>query len=156
MKMRMPSLSDSSRSSLMPSSFFSFTSSAIFSISRALLTWYGISVTAIASRPVDSLTSISARARMRTRPRPVRYALMMPAVPLMMPAVGKSGPGMYSIRPSTSMSGESISAIVASTTSDRLCGGMFVAMPTAMPAEPLMSRFGTRVGMTLGSNSFSS
>ena len=69
--MRMPSLSDSSRSSLMPSSFFSLTSSAIFSISRALLTWYGISVTTIASRPL-SATSTSAFARMRTRPRPVR------------------------------------------------------------------------------------
>ena len=48
----------------------SFTSSAIFSISRALLTWYGISVTTIASRPL-SATSTSALARMRTRPRPV-------------------------------------------------------------------------------------
>ena len=27
-------------------------------------------------------------------------------------------------------------------TSPRLCGGMLVAMPTAMPAEPLTSRFG--------------
>ena len=26
----------------------------------------------------------------------------------------------------------------------RLCGGMLVAMPTAMPAEPLISRFGMR------------
>ena len=31
----------------MPSIVFSRTSSAIFSISRALLTWYGISVTTI-------------------------------------------------------------------------------------------------------------
>ena len=36
-------------------------------------------------------------------------------------------------------------------TSVRLCGGMLVAMPTAMPAEPLTSRFGNRVGMTVGS-----
>ena len=38
MTMRMPSRFDSSRISEMPSSFFSWTSSAIFSISRALLT----------------------------------------------------------------------------------------------------------------------
>ena len=31
-------------------------------------------------------------------------------------------------------------------TSRRLCGGMFVAMPTAMPDEPLTSRFGKRDG----------
>ena len=37
------------------------------------------------------------------------------------------------------------------STSPRLCGGMFVAMPTAMPAEPLTSRFGKRAGSTSGS-----
>jgi hypothetical protein len=31
--------------------------------------------------------------------------------------------------------GSSISATIASITSPRLCGGMFVAMPTAMPAS---------------------
>ena len=36
----------------------------------------------------------------------------------------------------------SISAITPSMTSRMLCGGMLVAMPTAMPAEPLTSRFG--------------
>ncbi|CSB63149.1 Uncharacterised protein [Vibrio cholerae] len=36
--MRIPSLSDSSRSALIPSTFFSFTNSAIFSIKRALFT----------------------------------------------------------------------------------------------------------------------
>ena len=33
----------------------------------------------------------------------------------------------------------------------RLCGGMLVAMPTAMPLEPLTSRFGNRAGRTTGS-----
>ena len=33
----------------------------------------------------------------------------------------------------------------------RLCGGMFVAMPTAIPGEPLASRFGKRAGSTTGS-----
>ena len=38
--------------------------------------------------------------------------------------------------------GSSISAMQASITSPRLCGGMLVAMPTAMPPAPLTSRFG--------------
>ena len=42
-------------------------------------------------------------------------------------------------------------ATVASITSRRLCGGMLVAMPTAMPEEPLTSRFGKRAGRTIGS-----
>ncbi len=75
-----------------PRCFFSLTSSAIFSISRALFTWNGSSVTMIVSRPLSSV-SISALARTRMRPRPVLYASTMPEAPLMMPAVGKSGPG---------------------------------------------------------------
>ena len=54
-------------------------------------------------------------------------------------------------QPSTSISGSSMKAIVASITSRRLCGGMFVAIPTAMPEEPLTSRFGKRAGSTSGS-----
>ena len=54
------------------------------------------------------------------------------------------------------MFGFLMSAMVASTISVRLCGGIFVAMPTAMPSEPLSSRFGTRVGRTVGSLSDSS
>ena len=48
------------------------------------------------------------------------------------------------------MSGSSISATAASMTSPRLCGGMFVAMPTAMPEPPLTSRLGKRAGRTTG------
>ena len=33
----------------------------------------------------------------------------------------------------------------------RLCGGMLVAIPTAMPEEPLTRRFGRRAGSTTGS-----
>ena len=36
-------------------------------------------------------------------------------------------------------------------TSPRLCGGMLVAMPTAMPPAPLTSRFGNFAGRTVGS-----
>ena len=49
------------------------------------------------------------------------------------------------------MLGLSMYATTASVTSRRLCGGMFVAMPTAMPDEPLTSRFGNRAGRTTGS-----
>ena len=39
----------------------------------------------------------------------------------------------------------------ASTISPRLWGAMFVAIPTAIPAEPLMSRLGTLPGRRSGS-----
>ena len=69
----------------------------------------------------------------------------------MIAPVGKSGPLTCFIRSSTSTSGLSIIATTASIASPRWCGGMFVAMPTAMPAEPLTSRFGKRDGSTSGS-----
>ncbi len=71
MTTRMPSLSDSSRSSEMPSISLPRTSSAMRSSSRALFTWYGSSVTMIASRPLSSYSSMSALARTTMRPRPV-------------------------------------------------------------------------------------
>jgi hypothetical protein len=51
---------------------------------------------------------------------------------------------------SMSQAGSSRRATMAFAISVRLCGGMFVAMPTAMPDEPLTSRFGTTDGMTSG------
>ena len=41
-------------------------------------------------------------------------------------------------------------------TSVMLCGGIFVAMPTAIPEEPLIKRFGKRAGRIAGSCSDSS
>ena len=67
----------------------------------------------------------------------------------MMPPVGKSGPGMIFISSSSVMSGLAISARVASITSPALCVGMLVAMPTAMPLPPLISRLGKAAGRTL-------
>ncbi len=58
---------------------------------------------------------------------------MMPARPRMLAPVGKSGPFTHCINSSDVASGLSIRWIVASMTSPRLWGGMFVAMPTAMP-----------------------
>ena len=103
----------------------------------------------IADLPPRS-SSMCARARMTMRPRPVRYASRMPPRPTMNAPVGKSGPLMCFISPSTSSSGSSISATTASIVSPRWCGGMFVAMPTAIPVEPLTSRFGKRDGSTDG------
>ena len=40
----------------------------------------------------------------------------------------------------------------AAATSRRLCGGMSVAMPTAMPVVPLSSTLGRRAGSTDGSS----
>ena len=48
-------------------------------------------------------------------------------------------------------SGCSRAHITPAATSRRLCGGMLVAMPTAMPADPLTRRFGNRAGRTVGS-----
>ena len=89
-------------------------------------------------------------------PRPVSYACFMPSEPMMRPPVGKSGPGMTVMSSSTVASGLSISMQAALIASRRLCGGMFVAMPTAIPCEPLTSRFGKRAGRTTGSCSDSS
>ncbi len=44
------------------------------------------------------------------------------------------------------IAGSSISAMQPSITSPRLCGGMLVAMPTAMPPAPLTRRLGKRAG----------
>ena len=78
----------------------------------------------------------------------------MPRRPTIRPPVGKSGPGISLIssrsfcsRVNAGASGGAISVCsitqtTPSMTSRRLCGGMLVAMPTAMPVEPLTSRFG--------------
>ena len=78
--MRIPSRLDSSRRSEMPSIFLSRMSSPIFSISVALFTWYGSSVTMIASRPPRSF-STCALALSVMMPRPVVYASRIPVRP---------------------------------------------------------------------------
>ena len=80
----------------------------------------------------------------------------MPLVPMMRAPVGKSGPGSTVMSSSVVASGLSMSMHVASMASPRLCVGMFVAMPTAMPLQPLTSRLGKRAGSTDGSRSDSS
>ncbi len=152
---RIPSRPLSSRRSAMPSIFRSRTRSAIFSTSVALFTWYGSSVTTICVRPprADS-SSIVVRACITTRPWPSPYASRTCSLSLptsAMPAVGKSGPFTICSRSSSVACGFSINSAIASQSSPRLCGGMFVAMPTAMPEEPFSSRFGSRDGRIVGS-----
>ena len=65
--------------------------------------------------------------------------------------MGKSGAGTWAINSSTLHWGLSIRCSVALITSVMLWGGMRVAIPTAMPSEPLTSRFGKRAGRTSGS-----
>ena len=55
------------------------------------------------------------------------------------------------ISSSISQSGSSITLIVASITSFRLCGGIDVAIPTAIPFDPLTRRLGNLLGITTGS-----
>ena len=79
----------------------------------------------------------------------------MPSRPTISAPVGKSGPGMRSSSAACSSasvaSGWRSAQSTPSATSRRLCGGMFVAMPTAMPDEPFSSRSGIRAGSTDGS-----
>ena len=69
----------------------------------------------------------------------------------MMPPVGKSGPLTHFSSAFDFASGLSIRCSAASQSSAALCGGIEVAMPTAMPCAPLASRFGKPPGSTTGS-----
>ena len=69
----------------------------------------------------------------------------------MTPPVGKSGPFMAFCSSSNGVEGLSISMQIPSMSSPRLCGGMLVVMPTAMPVEPFINRVGRADGRTTGS-----
>ena len=145
-QIRIPSLSDSSLRSVMPSILFSFTSSAIFSINLALLTIYGSSVTIILLLPF-AIVSIFVTLRTFILPRPVRYASSVPRVPRIIPPVGKSGPLIIGKSSSISVSLSSLTRLsiiltTAAITSFKLCGGIFVAIPTAIPCVPFTSKLG--------------
>jgi len=88
-------------------------------------------------------------------PRPVLYASSIPFRPTINPPVGKSGPLTCSL---TALNNSSFVAFgfskaykIAFVTSLKLCGGIFVAIPTAIPLEPLTKRFGILAGKTVGS-----
>ncbi len=144
---------DSSRMSAMPVRRPSLTRSAILIARLSGFTWYGSSVM---TRQVRFwISSTVTTARIVIEPRPVRYASWMPLMPRICAPVGKSGPLMRCRVASSSSSrlasGFSRCQRAAEATSRRLCGGMLVAMPTAMPTEPLTSRLGNREGRMLGS-----
>ena len=80
----------------------------------------------------------------------------MPLKPQIIPPVGKSGPLTYLQSCLTSTSGLLIRWIIASITSERLWGGILVAIPTAIPDEPFTRRFGILDGRIVGSSSDSS
>jgi len=65
--------------------------------------------------------------------------------------VGKSGPFTILHKSSIEHSGSSMILTAASMVSPRLCGGIEVAIPTAIPLEPFTSRFGNLDGRTTGS-----
>ena len=75
----------------------------------------------------------------------------MPLLPWINPPPGKSGPGTSSIKESKSICGLSIIAHVASISSFKLCGGILVVIPTAIPVEPFINKFGRAAGKTEGS-----
>ena len=63
---------------------------------------------------------------------------------------------MCPIRSSVEISVFSISATIPFTISIKLCGGIFVAIPTAIPSDPFISKAGTLEGRTDGSFNVSS
>ena len=72
------------------------------------------------------------------------------------PPVGKSGPGICFINSLIFMSLFSMRAKVPLIISPKLCGGILVAIPTAIPPAPFTNRFGYCAGRTVGSFSVSS
>ena len=97
------------------------------------------------------LPSPSGRAGGSCRGRSRRPARMLSGGSTRTPPVGKSGPGHRATSSATAQAGWSIRCSSAAHSSPTLCGGMLVAMPTAMPEAPLASRFGKRAGRTTGS-----
>ena len=75
----------------------------------------------------------------------------MPPLPAIIPPVGKSGPGITSIISSIEQLGLSIIRQNASINSPKLCGGIFVAIPTAIPEDPFINNDGNDEGKTVGS-----
>ena len=89
-------------------------------------------------------------------PLPVVYACFIPSLPKIVAPVGKSGPFIICIKSSFVASLSSITFIIPSTTSLKLCGGIFVAIPTAIPDEPFTNNAGILAGNTVGSCNLSS
>ena len=127
--------------SLIPSIFLFLINSTIFSFKTDLLIWYGIELITILSLPFLSC-SIETFPLTLKDPLPVLYPVLIISLPIIVPPVGKSGPGICFINSFILISLLSIRAKVAFITSERLCGGILVAIPTAIPPAPFTSKFG--------------
>ena len=151
--MRIPSRSDSSRMSEIPSIRLSRTSAAISSMSCVLFTWYGSSVMMIACRSLRCVLLLDRGAPAHDDAPAARLVGGPdPGDPVDEPGGREVGARHQpSSARESSTSGFSTMSLMTSTTSPRLCGGMFVAMPTAIPDEPLTRRFGNAAGRTSGS-----
>ena len=141
-----PSLEDSSLISVIPSILLFLTRSTIFFIRSDLFTIYGSSVTTMRCFPLF-IVSISVIARTFILPRPVLYASFIPCLPSICAPVGKSGPFTMSMISSISVSRPSSTLLsmifmAALIVSFKLCGGILVAIPTAIPDVPFTNRLG--------------
>ncbi len=92
---------------VMPESFLFWTPSLIFSMTFSGPTRYGSSVTTSPDFRGVRL-STETRARVLKLPRPVRYASLTPDRPMIVPPVGRSGPGTNDMRSSSEASGWSM------------------------------------------------
>ena len=98
-----------------------------------------------------STSSISALPLSTILPLPVWKASFTPSYPWIVPPVGKSGAFTNSIKPSISIELFLMYSKVPLITSVKLCGGIFVAIPTAIPEAPFTRSAGIFVGRTVGS-----
>ena len=157
---RIPSLDDSFDISTMSCVFFvsirSTTSEINLPIPAPIIVYGMALITSLSLSDFLLPGSNSTFPRSLILPTPVSYILISSLLLTTRPPVGKSGPGMYSISSAVVISSLSIYASTALITSSRLCVGMLVVIPTAIPSEPLISIFGTLTGRTEGSFSVSS
>ena len=104
---------------------------------------HGISVIQIVFRPYPA-SRISYLPLTLSFPIPVSYISRMTSLSaLIYPPVAKSGPGRTSIISSSVISGFFRYIIRPSITSPKLCVGISLSIPTAIPDVPLTKIFGT-------------
>ncbi len=139
-------------SAFRPARSFGLTSSSISSSTRCAETPCGRLVKTSCHCPRANSSTMCV-ARMRIDPRPLDWiARRSSADEMICPPPGKSGPGTISCRRAASMPGSRRTATAAAAISRRLCGGISVAMPTAMPDAPLSRTIGRRAGNRRGSS----
>ncbi len=145
-------LSCSGVSVFLPSLSFGLVSSSISSSTFWPDVFGGSSVTTSCHWP-RARSSIFHFARTFRLPRPVSYAAEISvSLEMIWPPPGKSGPGIKLISSACVSFGLRISATAAAATSRRLCDGISVARPTAMPDAPFSSTNGMRLGSVFGSS----